>query len=251
MGFLDSLFDGMVEAGVKVTEDKYRQMSLTELETEWKSVYAHKGFPANPNSDLELEVSSISQDGILDRIYAERTGKTSWRQKALERQRQHQQEEYKKQQNEIKKKKEQENKKKREEKDRSEISSFKKRLATSDMAKIIIDKIDSLGEEAKYVAVFPDRVVVDSDDYFLESFVYDDDDGLNELDAYHYLCEIKYKKYKYPSLNRNQCIGLRMYIEENAKVKFHFINNKKRYKHKDYPGCLKLAEDDEGLKNSW
>lgn len=252
MGFLDSLLGGMIEAGVGATEDKYRQMSLSDLEREWNSVFAHKGFPADPNYDLELAVSSNSPNGVLDRIYAERTGRPSWRQKALQRQREAQQEERKKQQRAIEKENQEAKRKETARKASQEANSFKERLATSDMAKIIIEKIDSIGEKAKYIAVFPDRVIINSNDGFLESFAYEDDEGLDGLDDYDYLCEIKYKKYKYPPLSKSQCIILRVYIEETAKMKYRFVENRDQYEHKDYYGCLELVEDDEeGMRDSW
>lgn len=90
--------------GVATTENKYRSMPLQELEREWNSVYAHKGFPADPNYDLELSVASNSPNGVLDRIYAERTGRPSWKQKAMKHQQDRLREEQAKQQMVIEKK---------------------------------------------------------------------------------------------------------------------------------------------------
>lgn len=121
------------------------------------------------------------------------------------------------------------------------------------MAKIILDKIDSLGDKAEYIAVFSDRVVISDNSYFLDAFAYEDDEGLDELDSYTYLDEIIFKTYKCPSLNKAQVVGLRMYIEETAKMKYQFINKKDRYEHKDYSGHLKRVqvEEDTGISASW
>lgn len=250
MGFFDSLLEGLVESGIKGTEDKYRQMGLSELEREWESVYAHMSFPSDPNCDLDTIVDSKSPNGVLDRIYEERTQKSSWRRKALQHQQREKQKEIEQQQRILHQKSEQEQDRKEKDQREKEAAAFMAQLAKSEMARIILDKIDALGDKAIYVAVFPDRVIVNDNDYFLETFIYEDGYGLEELDSYNYLCEMKYKKYKYPNLTPAQVLGLRKYITETAKNKYKLIP-RGRYQHKDYPGCLRLVEDESDIRASW
>lgn len=244
MGFFESLLTGLAEQGAKSLESQYLQMDLHELEREWNRVYAHKRFYNDPNWNIDLDIDPKSPNGILDKVYSQRTRRPSWRERAL----QHKQsiiraaQEKKKHEEEIQKEKLQ---------NKSIAASFSEILKQSEMARIIIDKINELNIEAKYIAIFTDRVIINDNDYFLGAFVYEDGNGLEDMNRYNLLCEIKYNKYKYPRLNHVQILVLQQYIVDTVNGFYKPIPNDK-YRHEDFVCCLHLEEEEETeIYESW
>ena len=79
MGFLDGLFSSMVESGAKAMENKYEDMSMQELEREWRQAFGD-------NSDFlsKGRYDYNSPRGVLDRVYSRRKGIKSFWQKCQE-----------------------------------------------------------------------------------------------------------------------------------------------------------------------
>ena len=67
-----SILGSMINTGKDYYRKQYEEMPISELKKEWNDMFKDRGFSKN---DLYHE---DSQAAILDRVYAERTGKKSW-----------------------------------------------------------------------------------------------------------------------------------------------------------------------------
>lgn len=135
MGFLNSLFESMVETGTNRLAEQYRNIPLEELKSKWNAEFKNRSYK---RENIYQTPSPLS---VLDETYSWRTGKRSWLSMC-----------------EQSLKAEEQAQKAKEEKENAN-DKFEKALSTNDMVKEIIEKIDELSYDAFTICIEEDRIV--------------------------------------------------------------------------------------------